>query len=153
MSYWFKGDSGTGHTRLSFRVMSVRRAGLSVTGDKREEVERRAGRNILPERKDMMEVWVGSSGLASAIVNLYGLRSMPLRHPCITNAPRVIEVPVYLHCFVYCARFLEPIGVCCDRVLCSHMYVKIETREARHSKCFVWGLQSTNNPLDSSNPT
>jgi hypothetical protein len=51
-------DSGTGHTRLSFRVMSVRREGLSVTGDKRE-VERRAGRNnALPERKDMMEVWM-----------------------------------------------------------------------------------------------
>jgi hypothetical protein len=48
-----------GHTRLSFRVMSVRRAGLRVTGDKREEVERRAGRNnALPERNDMMEVWM-----------------------------------------------------------------------------------------------
>ena len=36
--------------------MSVRRAGLSVIGDKREEVERRAGRNnALPERKAMME--------------------------------------------------------------------------------------------------
>jgi len=49
--------------------MSVRRAGLvSVTGDKREEVERRVGRNnALPERKDMVGVWIGSSGPASAI--------------------------------------------------------------------------------------
>jgi len=49
-------------TRLSFRVMSVRRAGISVSGDKREVVvvaERRAGRNnALPERKDMVEVWM-----------------------------------------------------------------------------------------------
>ena len=44
--------------------MSVRRAGLvSVTGDKREEVERKVGRNkALPERKDMVGVWIGSSG-------------------------------------------------------------------------------------------
>jgi hypothetical protein len=50
--------------------MSVRRVGFSIAGDKREEVERRAGRNNaldLPERKDMMEVWIGP---ASAIVNL-----------------------------------------------------------------------------------
>lgn len=33
------------HTRLSFKVMSVRRVGLSVIGDKKEEVERRAGRD------------------------------------------------------------------------------------------------------------
>ena len=53
MSFPFEGGT---HTRLSFRVMSVRRAGFSVIGDKREEVERRAGRNnALPERKAMME--------------------------------------------------------------------------------------------------
>lgn len=47
-------------TRLSFRVMSVRRAGMSVSGDKRVAVvERRVGRNnALPERKDMVEVWM-----------------------------------------------------------------------------------------------
>ena len=42
--------------------MSVRRAGVSVNGDKRVlvvVVERRAGRNnALPERMDMVEVWV-----------------------------------------------------------------------------------------------
>ncbi len=39
--------------------MSVRRAGLSETGDRREEVERRTGRNkALPERIYMMEVWM-----------------------------------------------------------------------------------------------
>jgi len=53
--------------------MSVRRAGLSVTGDKREEVERRAGRNsALP--KDMMEVWMLD---LPAQLKLQGLRSMP----------------------------------------------------------------------------
>jgi hypothetical protein len=127
MSYWFKGDSGTGHTRLSFRVMSVRRAGLSVTGDKREEVERRAGRNILPERKDMMEVWVGSSGLASAIVNLYGLRSMPLRHPCITNAPRVSACLFTLFCLL-CSFSRTHRGMLRSRSLFSHV---CENRNAR----------------------
>jgi hypothetical protein len=38
----------------------VRRVGVSVTGDNREEVERRTGRSkALPERIDMMEVWIG----------------------------------------------------------------------------------------------
>ena len=47
-------------TRLSFRVMSVRRAEVSVSRDKRVVVvERKAGRNnALPERMDMVEVWM-----------------------------------------------------------------------------------------------
>ena len=45
------------HTRLSCKVMSVRRAKPSVTGDKREEDERRAGRrNALPVRRDIVAV-------------------------------------------------------------------------------------------------
>jgi hypothetical protein len=53
-----------GHTRLSCRVMSVCRTGLRVTGDTRGEVERRTGRNkALPERIDMMEVWIGLRSL------------------------------------------------------------------------------------------
>jgi len=53
-----------GHTRLSLRVRSVRRAGINVAGDKIEEVERRAGRNInaLPAESRAMtriEGWVG----------------------------------------------------------------------------------------------
>jgi hypothetical protein len=83
MSYSVGGASGTGHTRLSFRVMSVRRAGLSATGDKREEVERRAGRNNLPERKDMMTddgsvESVGDGPACASYKAIYkGLRSMP----------------------------------------------------------------------------
>lgn len=57
-------DSDEGRrTRLSRRVISVRRAGPSATGDKREEVERRAGRkNALLERKDMIVVGSRSGG-------------------------------------------------------------------------------------------
>ena len=63
-----------GHTRWSFRVMSVRRVELSVTGDEREEAERRDayGRNnALLERRDMMmeEVRCSRPSIASQVIN------------------------------------------------------------------------------------
>jgi hypothetical protein len=61
-----------GHTRLSCKVMSVRRAKPSVSGDKREEVERRAGRKSdLPVRKDIVAVREGGHDCS---VDLQGLR-------------------------------------------------------------------------------
>jgi hypothetical protein len=110
-----------GHTRLSFRVMSVRRAGLSVTGDKREEVERRAGRNILPERKDMMEVWIGSSGPASAIVNL-----APLPHykcPSCKCLFIYITIHSYIHFCLLCSFSRTHRGMLRSRSLFSHVRV------------------------------
>lgn len=71
MCYYYACLAAVGHTRLSRKVMSLRRAKSSVTG---EEVERRAGlKSALPVRKDIVAVREKGHDCS---VELKGLRRM-----------------------------------------------------------------------------